>query len=177
MPERNYRTEAQEQIPAGYFVLTDGDDLRADDLVYSWTTREFIRADSPDWIIPCLKIKIEDLICAVRRDFSSEVPSRRSYTIKTMKAEMKTEVKHVISDNEILRILCPTNAFAEMIKNRRCRTAPTVISLCRRMREKLSGENSAKATSRRFVNRSTFWKGRKPLKLSSRNKNLYFEEN
>jgi hypothetical protein len=94
MRARNYRTEALELRPKDCYVLSEGDTLEASDLVYSWTTREFLRADSSQWIRPPLRQiagdvsirdSIEDLICAVRSvrqsEFASSVQKTRTFIL------------------------------------------------------------------------------------------------
>jgi hypothetical protein len=115
MRERNYRTEALQNIPNGYYVLGNDALLRADDLVWSWTGQEFLRVDSPRWARSPFKDRMEDIICAVRAgalsEFASDVPTRRTFKLTTMKAEMNAEVKNVLSDNEILRIFMSLTCF------------------------------------------------------------------
>lgn len=35
--------------PDGYAIVRSGE-MRGDDLIWSWTTKEWIRSDSPEWV-------------------------------------------------------------------------------------------------------------------------------
>lgn len=85
MAEYNkHRKDALELKPANYYEISP-ENLREDDLVYSWTSREFLRADSPLWRFPPLEFR-EGIICVVRRVsmgvFERSVPTKRSFTVK-----------------------------------------------------------------------------------------------
>lgn len=81
-----YRREAMLQMPKGYYVLKADDLLQASDLVWSWTSKEFLRADSPEWLFPPLKTRIEDMVCAIRKigitEFEQSIPVKRIFTLR-----------------------------------------------------------------------------------------------
>jgi hypothetical protein len=58
-----WEREACQSIPAGHARIRTGE-LRADDLVWSWTTKEWLRADDPEWFDDISRA--EDCVCAVR---------------------------------------------------------------------------------------------------------------
>lgn len=80
---RNYRTEAIQNIPRGYYILSVAQSLRPDDLVWSWPTKEFLRADSSEWLRSPLMDSAEDVVCAVRKvtvsEFAENVPKQRVF--------------------------------------------------------------------------------------------------
>jgi hypothetical protein len=80
-----YRREAAEQIPSGFYALKADDLLRADDLVWSVYSKEFLRADSPYWVRSPLKDRIEDIICAIRQiglsEFEQSIPVKKVFTL------------------------------------------------------------------------------------------------
>jgi len=79
-----FRREAIENIPDGYFVLPSGEKLHPFDLVWSWTSSKFLRADSPEWMFDTFSVPAEEIICAVRRPGLSgfETAQRRTFTLK-----------------------------------------------------------------------------------------------
>ena len=84
--EAKYRREALENRPSGYFLLNANDTLRRDDLLWSFTSREWLRADSPEWTVRCTSaVDVGDLICAIRKveltEFEKSVPAQRKFTI------------------------------------------------------------------------------------------------
>lgn len=80
-----YQKEAKEKLPGGYYVLGANQPLRPEDLVYSWTSHEFLRADSPLWRFSPL-VYNEDIICAARRvansEFAEAVQVKRSFVLR-----------------------------------------------------------------------------------------------
>lgn len=80
-----YRTEAKANLPTGYYVLSEPLGLQATDIVWSWSSSEWLRADAPQWKTSPL-IYSEDIICAARKieisEFEKAVPTRRNYTIR-----------------------------------------------------------------------------------------------
>ena len=56
--------EAFKAVPVGYFRLTKFDTLKPSDLVWSWTSKEWLRADSELWLSPTPDI--ENCICVIR---------------------------------------------------------------------------------------------------------------
>lgn len=85
MSELKYRKEAIENLPEGYAELREHSELRADDLVWSWSSKQFLRADSPLWKFSPLQ-DVTDLIFAARRvgwsEFEKSVPTIRKYRLK-----------------------------------------------------------------------------------------------
>lgn len=81
---RHFRREAQEALPEGYFALPQGEPLRPDDLVWSWSSKEFIRADSPEWRFPCFEFESE-VIFAARKvglsDFEKNIEKKRVFSL------------------------------------------------------------------------------------------------
>jgi hypothetical protein len=81
----DYRREAVEAIPKGYYVLSKSDRLKPSDLLWSWCSKEWLRADSPDWLIPT-DYDMENVVCAIRQTqmsmFAESVTARRNYQIK-----------------------------------------------------------------------------------------------
>ena len=47
-----YFKQAAESVPAGYVHIVRGP-IRDDDLVYSWTSNEWLRHDDPSWLHRC----------------------------------------------------------------------------------------------------------------------------
>jgi len=85
-PINKLRQEAAAAVPTGHYRLTGTDRLRADDLVWSWTTKEWLRADSPEWTVATpFGDACEHLICAARKieltEFERRVPVQRSHPI------------------------------------------------------------------------------------------------
>lgn len=80
-----YRTEAKLNLPTGYYILTGTFELQAADMVWSWTTRTWHRADDSGWLFSPL-IYSEDIVCAARKieisEFEKSIPAKRSYTIR-----------------------------------------------------------------------------------------------
>lgn len=80
-----YRKEALEAKPSDTYEISP-DKLTGDDLVWSWTSKEFLRADSPLWKFSPL-IYREEIICVVRRvsmgAFEQSVPTKRSFKLKS----------------------------------------------------------------------------------------------
>lgn len=74
--------EAKESIPKGYGVVFDGE-IQPDDLVYSWTTKEWLASDSPLWLQAPLRF-VEDAVCVVRtgRPNVTAAGGVRRYTIR-----------------------------------------------------------------------------------------------
>ena len=80
-----YHREAKLALPFGYAVLGTGEKLLPSDLVWSWSSNEFLRADSPLWKFPPLEFG-EEIICAARKpemsEFERSVPVKKSYVLK-----------------------------------------------------------------------------------------------
>lgn len=74
-----FEREAMQNVPAGYFRVLDGE-IRADDLIWSWTTSEWLRADDPEWQQKCESV--EDCYCVVRRPVHRPVSGQ---TVRTYK--------------------------------------------------------------------------------------------
>ena len=85
MREPKHRREAIEKLPAGFYVLEASAKLLPNDLVWNWTSREWLRADSPKWLFSPL-VYSEDIICAARKvelsDYAADVTARRSFVIR-----------------------------------------------------------------------------------------------
>jgi hypothetical protein len=79
-----YRSEAKLNLPSGFYILAQGQPLQPSDIVWSYTSHEFLRANSPLWIFSPLEFS-EDLICAARKaqlsEFEQSITSRRVYKI------------------------------------------------------------------------------------------------
>jgi hypothetical protein len=76
-----WEREACAAIPHRHARILSGE-LRPDDLVWSWTSKEWLRQDDPGWL--CSVARAEDAVCAVR---SGRVDTRgfasvRRYSIK-----------------------------------------------------------------------------------------------
>lgn len=80
MSDVKYRKKARENIPQGFYVLSVGECLRPDDLLWCWTSEEWLRADDARWKPKETEV-IEDMICAVR-SFESQFPNRRRFVLK-----------------------------------------------------------------------------------------------
>jgi hypothetical protein len=78
------RREAVEAVPKGYYVLSISDELKPSDLLWSWTSKEWLRTDSPKWLVPTV-YEIENVVCAIRQTqmsmFVETVQTRRIYRI------------------------------------------------------------------------------------------------
>ena len=83
--DRKSKIEARLKLPKDFHVLASGEILQSSDLVWSWTTKEWLRADAPEWLFSPL-VYAEDIICIARRigfsAFEQSVPKKRSYAIK-----------------------------------------------------------------------------------------------
>ncbi len=83
---RNYRNEALENVPSGYAVLGAMERVKPNDLVWSWSSKEWLRADSPDWLQSSFLVPFEELICVVRKpemtEFEKSVPRRKFYLVR-----------------------------------------------------------------------------------------------
>lgn len=83
---RNYRNEARQKLPSGYYVLTGNERLKPEDLVWSWSSNEWIPADSPLWLRSPLSDPFEELICVARKveitEFETTVPRRKFYLVR-----------------------------------------------------------------------------------------------
>lgn len=80
-----YRSQAKLALPSGYAVLATGEQLKPTDIVYSWSSGEWLRADSELWKFPPLEFG-EDIVCAARKiemsEFERSVPRQRSYALR-----------------------------------------------------------------------------------------------
>ena len=65
MRDEKLRREAKTAVPVGYYVLTSFDSIKSDDLVWSWTSKEWLRADSQEWLTPTPEI--ENCVCVIRQ--------------------------------------------------------------------------------------------------------------
>ncbi len=76
--------EAVAAIPPGHYILKAGDKLRPSDLVWSWTTKEFLPASSLEWFMSPFSDPIEEMVCVVRRAGLEgfEASKRRVFTVK-----------------------------------------------------------------------------------------------
>lgn len=81
MSDAKYRKQARENIPVKYYPLATGERLRADDLIWSWTSGEWLRADDERWTGKPLTIVFEEMICAIR-PVESQFTRRRSFVLK-----------------------------------------------------------------------------------------------
>jgi hypothetical protein len=80
-----YRSLAKLALPSGYAVLATGEKFKPTDIVWSWCSNEWLRADSELWKFPPLEFG-EDIICAARKpemsEFERSVPQQRSYALR-----------------------------------------------------------------------------------------------
>ena len=79
-----FRREAIANIPCGFYVLPSDEPLLNSDLVWDWTSKKFLRADSPLWLFDTFSIPPEEIVCAVRRAELTgfETAKRRTFTLK-----------------------------------------------------------------------------------------------
>lgn len=79
--ERQTAGRARDTLPAGYVIIRDGE-VRPDDLIYSWTSNEWLRADDPGWL-RAAPIAVADCTAVAREAKFSEHEfanaPRRSY--------------------------------------------------------------------------------------------------
>ncbi len=80
-----YTSRAKLALPSGYAVLATGERLKPNDIVWSWCSNEWLRADSELWKFPPLEYG-QDIICAARKiemsEFEWSVPRQRSYSLR-----------------------------------------------------------------------------------------------
>lgn len=85
--EGRLRKEALEKVPVGYVVLGAMETLKPTDLVWSWSSKEWLRADSPLWIRSPFLEPFEEMICVVRKveitEFEASIPRRKFYLVKS----------------------------------------------------------------------------------------------
>lgn len=77
MRDEKLRREAKEAVPVGFYVLSNSDSLKPSDLVWSWTSKEWLRADSKQWHLPTPEIA--DCVCVIRQLMPEA--KRRQYTL------------------------------------------------------------------------------------------------
>lgn len=63
--ERKIHNTARELLPAGFYIVRDGE-TRPGDLVYSWASTEWLSVDSPEWSQPC-PVDVADCVAVARR--------------------------------------------------------------------------------------------------------------
>jgi hypothetical protein len=84
--ERQEDAQARGTLAAGFYIVRDGT-VRPDDLVWSWSSKEWIRADDPSWLQPS-PINVADCVAVARsaafREPGFEDARRRTYTIPTI---------------------------------------------------------------------------------------------
>lgn len=78
------RREAVEKIPFGYYIVPPDENLEADDLIWDWTSKRFLRADSSLWLFETFLIPREEIVCAVRRARIAgfETAKKRTFVLK-----------------------------------------------------------------------------------------------
>lgn len=64
--ERKAVAAAREQLPAGFYIVRDGP-VYPTDLIWSWTSGEWIRADSDDWTQTVTLTNAGDCVAVARR--------------------------------------------------------------------------------------------------------------
>lgn len=100
--ERQAAGRARERLPEGFFIVRDGD-IRTDDLIFSWSSNEWIRADSGDWLQPTSSMAISDCVAVARsarfQEPGFENVERRNYRLPTTdNAGPGVEVRKITPD-------------------------------------------------------------------------------
>jgi hypothetical protein len=79
--ERKTITTALETLPAGFVIIRSGK-TRPDDMVFCWTSAEWFRADSPEWLQQT-PVDVRNCVAVARRPGLDgfENAARRSYRL------------------------------------------------------------------------------------------------
>lgn len=84
MVDQYYLRQAKKLIPPGHYILPMSEPIRQSDLIYDFTTNQFLRADSLRWTFDTFSIPREEIICAIRKaTLEGFETKRRSYSIQT----------------------------------------------------------------------------------------------
>jgi hypothetical protein len=90
----NWEQEARAAIPRGYGRVESGEIL-PDDLVWSWTSKEWLRSDDTTWLQ--MHLLAEDCVCVIRRPKAPVgYGSARTFTIKKTPEPVEAPAVNVV---------------------------------------------------------------------------------
>lgn len=100
--ERQTNGRARDMLPAG-FVIVRGGTVRPDDLVFSWTSSEWLRADDPGWL-QTSPGNVADCTAVARATTFAEPgfaeSDRRTYQIPKPRATPEAALRSSSSDGQ-----------------------------------------------------------------------------
>lgn len=73
------KRQAYGKLPAGHAIVKEGE-IRPTDLIWSWTTKEWLRADDPEW--GPHKFPAEECVAVCRATPARPSSAAQNYTVK-----------------------------------------------------------------------------------------------